>query len=220
MQKGYIKRVKKNFYVAMDIVNLTPVCNKYQIATQLGQSHYIAYHSAIEYYGFQNQVFNEIVYCGNKRINDFDFENITYHYVQSKCDLQIEKKYDGVRVTSLERTIVDCIDQMDLAGGIEEIYRVLDSIHSINENKLIEILDDYQKKVLYQRTGFILENFKEQLNISDLTFHYLHSKIGNSKCYLNSSKKIDNLIYDKTWNICVPTYVLTLLTKGNLDYEI
>lgn len=215
LKNGYIKRIKHNCYVVMDIINDVPICNKYEIATKLDDSNYIAYHSALEYYGYNNQVFNELIYCGKKRINDFTFENISYHYVRTKCNLQIQTNYDGVRVTSLERTIIDCINQMNLAGGIEEIYRAFDSIHNINEQKLIEVLDFYNKKILYQRTGFILETFKQNFNISETTLDYIHSKIGSSKCYLTSSKKIKNTLFNKKWNICIPKYVYTILTKGS-----
>lgn len=215
LKNGYIKRIKHNYYVAMDIVNNSPLYNKYGIATKLDKTNYISYHSALEYRGYNNQVFNEIVYSGNNRVNDFEFEYITYHFVQSKCKLQIETKYDGVKVTSIERTIIDCIDQIDLAGGIEEIYRAFNVIHNINEKDLIEVLDFYNKKVLYQRAGYILETFKNNLGISDATLDYIHSKIGSSKSYLNSSRKISNTTLNKKWNVCVPNYISTILSKGS-----
>ena len=215
LKKGYIKRVKQNYYVAMDIVNKSPIYNKYIIATKLNHSNYISYHSALEYRGLNNQVFNEVVYSGNNRVNDFEFEYITYHFVQSKCDLQIESNYDGVRITSIERTMIDCIDQIGLAGGIEEIYRAFSSIHNINENKLLEILNFYNKRVLYQRAGYILETFKDSLGINDAALDYIQSKIGSSKCYLNASKKIANTVLDKKWNVCVPRYIEAILSKGS-----
>ena len=220
LKKGYIKRVKHNYYVAMDIVNNSLLYNKYIIATKLDNSNYISYHSALEYRGFNNQVFNEIVYSGNNRVNDFEFESITYHFVQSKCDLQIESNYDGVKITSIERTMIDCINQIDLAGGIEEIYRAFNNIHNISENKLLEILDFYNKKVLYQRAGYILETFRANLGISDTTIDYIQSKIGSSKCYLNASKKISNTTLDKKWNVCVPNYISTILSKGSDSNDI
>ena len=215
LKKGYIKRVKHNYYVAMDIVNNSPLYNKYTIATKLDDSNYVSYHSALEYRGLNNQVFRELVYSGNNRVNDFEFEYITYHFVQSKCDLQIESNYDGVKITGIERTMIDCIDRIDLAGGIEEIYRAFNNIHNISEDKLLEILHFYDKKVLYQRTGYILETFKTNLGISDTFLDYIQSKIGSSKCYLNTSKKTSNTRLDKKWNICVPRYISTILSKGS-----
>lgn len=215
VKRGWIRRIKKNYYVAMDLVNESPVCNRYEIAVKHHSSNYIAYHSALEYYAYNNQIFHEVVYCGEIKTTDFEFDGTSYHFVKSRSKIQIEEKYDGIRVTSLERTIVDCIDRMDLAGGIEEVYRALASIRHVDERKIIEILDAYDKKVLYQRAGYILENFKENLQICDSTFRYLHEKIGKSKCYLNSSKKIKDPLWNKKWNICVPRFVETLLSKGS-----
>lgn len=34
----------------------------------------------------------------------------------------------NIKVTSLARTIVDVLDRIDLAGGWEEVWRVLDTV--------------------------------------------------------------------------------------------
>ena len=73
----------------------------------------------------------------------------------------------------------------------------------------------YNKKVLYQRTSYILETFKTNLGITDAALDYIQSKIGSSKCYLNASKKISNTTLDKKWNVCVPHYISTILSKGS-----
>ena len=70
IKKGAIERIKRNYYVAMDIVDNAPIFNKYVIATRLDDSNYIAYHSALEYYGYHNQVMNEVIFCGTRSFND------------------------------------------------------------------------------------------------------------------------------------------------------
>lgn len=220
IKQGFIERVKRNYYVVIDIVNAIPLPNKYVIASSLDESTYIAYHSALNYYGYQNQVMNEITYCGNRRFNDFIYNDISYHYVSSKCNLQIEHKQDGSVVTSLERSIIDCIDQMELSGSIEEIYKALALIPFLDEEYLREILDFYNKKVLYQRTGYILSTFKNSLRLSDEFFSYLRSKSGNSVCYLISSKNKRNNIFNREWQVCIPVYMDQILTKGGSDIEI
>ena len=220
VKQGIVERVKRNYYVTMDIVNNAPVHSKFVIATKLDDSNYIAYHSALEYYGYQNQVMNEVIFCGTRRFNEFYYDGNGYHYVSSKCDLQIECNYDGSKVTSLERTIIDCIDNLDLSGGIEELYRALNSISSLNEKKLLEILKFYDKKVLYQRSGYILSAFQKQLKLSDEFIYYLHSKIDKSVCYLVSSKKKGKTCFDSNWNVCYPVYLDQILNKGGRDIEV
>ena len=87
LKKGYIKRVKHNYYVAMDIVNNSLLYNKYIIATKLDNSNYISYHSALEYRGFNNQVFNEIVYSGNNKVNNMIIAFFLSSYKISICFL-------------------------------------------------------------------------------------------------------------------------------------
>lgn len=41
----------------------------------------------------------------------------------------------------LKKTIIDCIDNIDLAGGIEEVLNALEQIKYVDKNKLIEILN-------------------------------------------------------------------------------
>ena len=139
VKKGYIARIKRNYYVTWDIVNNNHVCNKYVIASNLDSSSYIAYHSELEYYAYHNQITNEIVYCSNKRLNDFEFDGINYHYVANRCNLQIDNNVDGSRVTTLERTIIDCIDNLYLSFGIEVIFKALNYIYYLDEDKLLEI---------------------------------------------------------------------------------
>lgn len=212
IKKGAIERIKRNYYVAMDIVDNAPIFNKYVIATRLDDSNYIAYHSALEYYGYHNQVMNEVIFCGTRRFNDFYYDGNNYHYVASKCDLQIEEKEDSSRVTSLERTIIDCIDNLELAGGLEELYRAFDYVSNLNEKKFLDVLESYDKKSLYQRTGFILSSFQEQLGLSDKFFKLILKKINNSVCYLDSKKGKTN--FDSKWNVCYPSYLGQILNNG------
>lgn len=72
----------------------------------------------------------------------------------------IYKEIEKVRITSLERTIIDCIDNIDLAGGIDEILNALEQIKILDENKLLSVLKSYNQVLLYQKVGYILEQFK------------------------------------------------------------
>lgn len=53
--------------------------------------------------------------------------------------MQIDNNVDGSRVTTLERTIIDCIDNLYLSFGIEEIFKALNYIYYLDEDKLLEI---------------------------------------------------------------------------------
>ena len=68
-----------------------------------------------------------------------------------------------------------------------------------------------KKTLLYQRSGFILSYFSNDLHLSDDFFNTLHSKIDKSVCYLTSSKKKEETTFDHKWNISYPMYVKQII---------
>ena len=61
-----------------------------------------------------------------------------------------------IRVTDLERSVVDCLDRIDLCGGYEELCNCLSALDSLQGDKVLKYLGLYQKKNLYQKAGFVL----------------------------------------------------------------
>ena len=203
LKKGYIKRIKQNYYVAMDIVNNCPLYNKYIIATKLDHSNYISYHSALEYYGVKNQVFYEVYVSTEKRFTNFEFEGISYKYINSKYDFGIVQD-DKVRITDKERTFIDCIDKTELAGGNEELIMCLELFGKLDGNKILEYLKKYNSSKLYGKVGFFLELFKEHYGVEQDIIEECRSKSENKKLYFNEETKRMKSKYIKEWNLVVP----------------
>ena len=114
----------------------------------------------------------------------------------------------NIYVTEIERTIIDCIDRLDLAGGIEELFYNIELIDSVEENKLLSYLSLYDKQVLYQKSGFILSAFKKQLKLSDKFFSECKKMTGKSIRYLTD--KYESKTYVPDWKIYVPQFILSL----------
>lgn len=79
-------------------------------------------------------------------------------------------KVMGVRVMDQERAVVDYVNDFDHIGGIEELLRGLELITFLSEERLLKYLELYNKAVLYQKTGYILEHLKNGLELSDEFF--------------------------------------------------
>ena len=109
-----------------------------------------------------------------------------------------------VRVTSLSQTIIDCIRHIDLAGGLEELLNALEwiGVGKLDESEMIQCLDAAPSKSSYQRAGYLLSLYKEQLGLSDAFFEHCSKRIGNNVSYLTPDEDCDT--YDKKWKICVP----------------
>jgi predicted transcriptional regulator of viral defense system len=120
---------------------------------------------------------------------------------------------EKVKVTSLEKTVIDCIDNINLGGGIDEILNILSFIHYLNEDKLIAALRHYDKIILYQKTGYMLEHFNERLKLPDEFFEFCKSKLTNQvKYFLN--EEYSNCAYNKKWQLIAPVNLLSRIYEG------
>ncbi len=208
-KKGYVKKIRKNLYTCVNLADGQVIASKYHIACAINETTYISHHSAFEYMGMSNQVFCEIYVSSSKRFADFIFEGITYKYIPSKFDLGViyPKNTMGIRITSLERTVIDSIKDFEKIGGLEELLNCITSIPFLDENQLIKYLSLYDMQFLYQKTGFILEHYKVQLQISEEFINYCKSKIRKSSRYLTKESNK----YNSQWKLVVPEDVFQML---------
>ena len=107
-KKGFVVSVRRNLYAAISLETNQPVCTPYQIASNISLDSYVSHHSAFEYHGMANQVFSEIYVSSSSKFNDFEFDGKHYTRVLSKTNEGV-KKVGKIRVTDIERTIVDSI---------------------------------------------------------------------------------------------------------------
>lgn len=200
-----IKKVRNCLYVSLDSKGFN-LSNKFEIGTKINEEAYISYHSALEYYGLANQVFNDVIVSSSKRFSNFIFEDSEYLFIKSNNYEQVEFMQDnGIRVTTLERTIIDCIDDINLAGGIEEIINALEQIKYLDEDKLLNALKSYDKIFLYQKTGYLLEKYNDNLKLSNKFFNECRKHLSNQIKYFMDDCDSD-VFLNKRWKLIAPKY--------------
>ena len=201
IKRGDVKQVKRGLYALVNPSTGMIFATKFQIASHLFDDAYFSYHDAIEYYGLANQSFVSIfTYLTKSHARDLEFEDVTYKAKKSNCDLFIRDrmKEEGIRVVSLERAIIDSIDCISLAGGLEEVEYALDDCPKLNLKDVETLLKAYNKNVLYQKVGYLFEKhfgndipeefYKECLKHSGNTVIYLDCYHGQAK--LNAKWKL------------------------------
>lgn len=187
MNQKMIMKIRNNLYTCVSGETGAPVANRFQIACMITDSAYISHHTAIEYYGMSDQVFYDVYVSSKTRFHDFDFDGYTFKYVSSKTQTGVEEvQYSGgIRVTDLEKTLIDSVKDMDKIAGIEEIIAFIQSIHKLNEQKLRKYLEEYQNQFLYQKIGYLLEAYSSTTGITDEFYKICLEHIGKSKRYLS-----------------------------------
>lgn len=219
MKKDSIRKVRKNIYSAVNPVTGQIVATRYQIACAVTDTAYISHHSAFEYYGLANQVFNELYVSSESKFNTFENDQITYKYIASRMkDGVVEaKNTTGVRITDLERTVIDSIGDYNKIAGIEELLNCLEGIHYLDESKLLKYLAINNTQGLYQKVGYLLQHYQNEMQISDDFISYCKGKIGKSRRYLLNEFNQQN-IYNNEWKLMVPEGLFDIAEQGGDEF--
>ena len=211
-KKGMITSVRRDLYVAINLATDQPVCTPYQIASHISSDSYVSHHSAFEVHGMANQVFSDLYVSSSTKFRPFEFDGKRFERVASVTDDGI-KMIGGVRVTDLERTIVDSIKDFVKIGGLEELLRCLTMITYVDTGKLTKYLSIYNYCFLWQKTGYILSHFPN-MKLLDSFFDLCKQNARKNIRYLYEELKYENPVFNSEWNLYVPDDIMKLLDEG------
>jgi predicted transcriptional regulator of viral defense system len=216
-KQGFIKKVRNNLYVSINPVTQTAFANKYQIGTSINDDAYISHISALEYYGYQNQVSHICTVSSSKRFNSFEFEGITFKQVaiKSRKGVFSPPYTQMLKITDIEKTVIDSIQTIGSIINLEELIYSLELIPKLDEKKLIEYLEAYNTQALYQKSGYLLSLFNDTLKLNESFFEWAKKKMNQSVVYLSEDAKQDGA-FIKAYQVVVPTW---LIERGQ-SYEI
>ncbi|MCE5223693.1 hypothetical protein LLG10_05815, partial [bacterium] len=138
------------------------------------------------------------------------------YYKRTPAPVRLQKKgqemfgvvsYKGsgvdIKVTNLERTLVDMIDRPHLTGSWEQIWRSLESIESCDLNQVVEYVHLLENATTAARVGFFLEQHRETLNVRETHLNLLQKLCPRQPHYLMRSKRNGCKMLSR-WNLLVP----------------
>lgn len=213
--------IRRNMYSVMDLSTGKALADTFEIATRISPSAYVGWHSALEFHGLAHQPFYTMFVGSETRFNNFRFDNVEYQYCKSplipSCENGIVTPMGNpyVRVTDLERTIVDCCDKIDRAGGAEELLHCMEAVVMLDEDKMLHYLSLYDKAFLYQKVGFMLETIQEQAHISSDFISICQTRGAISPQRLTNGADSNKFV--SRWRLYVPEYCVTL---NQAEYEL
>ena len=211
LEKGYIRRIRRNLYATVNLVDNELTVNKFQIASAINAASYVSHRTAFEFHGCANQVSYQIDVSTTKTFEPFHFEDYTYARVNESINQGIIEYPNRSRVTDIERTILDGIDQFEKTMGLEELLRCIALVPAINEKKTLSYLQLFDKQFMYQKAGFILRYFQNEFQLSEGFFLECLTHIGRSTRYLTARKEGK---YSEEWRIVAPKNLLNILEEG------
>jgi predicted transcriptional regulator of viral defense system len=211
-KRGLVQSVRRDLYVAMSLETKQPVPNRYRIASKASDGAYVSHHSAFEVHGVANQVYYEVYASSEKRFAPFEFDGVSYTRVTPGIASGVTELAGGVRVTDIERAVLDGIRDFEKIGGLEETLKCIGLIPRLDEGKLLAYLAEYGSGYLYQRTGYLLSQSETLFMLSDGFFAACQSKIPNAKRYLHHGVQAEDHILNRDWRLYVPENLI----KGDI----
>ncbi len=205
-KKGIIKRVRRNLYYAVNLENKEAPANRYLVASKINDGAYLTHHSAFEVHGLSHQISFVAYVASNQRISDFEFEGVLYKYVRGGINEGVIRYHlnEGIKMTDLERTVIDSMDRLDYCGGPHELDEILKICPVLDEGKLFNYLKAYNKQVLYKKAGYFLERHQQSLGISDDFLAAIEKRTGNTRKYLSEEALNGNGVLMNRWGLIVP----------------
>lgn len=218
VKTGRILRVRRGLYASVPFgasPDTFPV-DTFLLAGKMTEDAVIAYHTALEFHGKAHSVEERFVFLTSRAIRPANFRGYEFRGVRFPQAL-VKKKQEffavdtaeraglPVRVTSLERTLVDVLDRPSLGGGWEEIWRSLESVEFFNVDKMLDYILLLENSSTAAKVGLFLEQHQKDLMVDDAHLDRLRQHIPKQPTYMARNSK-GRLV--KKWNLVVPSQVL------------
>jgi predicted transcriptional regulator of viral defense system len=116
----------------------------------------------------------------------------------------VTQERDGLEVshTGRARTFVDCLDRLDLAGGVEELFRSVEAWPTVDPQEVLHYLKALNKVSVYAKVGYVLEYFSKPWGLTPSDLAPLRRHLPRAAVYLESRQKPGRFVSD--WNLMVP----------------
>jgi len=119
----------------------------------------------------------------------------------------LDRRGMDVRVTSLERTLVDVLDKPRLSGGWEEVWRSLEAVRFFEVRQVVEYALLLNNATLAAKVGFYLDQHRDSLMLTEAHLDPLRARRPRRPHYLDRGRREPGrLIPD--WNLVVPPALL------------
>lgn len=169
-KKRWLKRLEKGKYLILPL-SAGPkglYCEDgFVLADKLVSPYTIAYWSALNFYGYTEQIPYTVFVATTKRKKDLEIEDLGLRF---KFVTILEKKFFGnkkrwigskqVIITDREKTIVDCLDHPQYCGGIVEATKgVWEGFtqRELEPKTVTEYADRMGNRTIFKRLGFLAE---------------------------------------------------------------
>jgi len=219
-RNGRILPVRRGLYAVVP-VGMNPESaplDPYLLASKMTHDAVLSHHTALELHGRAYSVYQRFFYLSGRpsqpvRFRSYEFKGVLMPKALRDRGMgsfgveSLERQGLQLRVTTLERTLVDVLDRPDLCGGWEEIWRSLESVEYFKLDQVVEYVRLLGKSTTAAKVGFYLEQHKDMLMVDRRHLDELRKHIPRQPHYLERSRRNGGRFLSG-WNLIVPEEVV------------
>jgi predicted transcriptional regulator of viral defense system len=187
------------------------------LACRLAPDAAVCYQSALWFWGKVSEAPQRVFYFAPRRARPFSFRSLEYVPVlmpppaRTLTDLASgisteHRRGLPVRVTSLERTLVDVLDRPRYGGTWPEIWLSLESIDTVDLDFIVLYAIRLGSRLTVARVGFYLEQHRDALRVDERYLDALRRHGPRQPIYLDCRREPGRLVAG--WNLVVPERIL------------
>jgi predicted transcriptional regulator of viral defense system len=220
IEAGHLISIRRNLYavVPRGADYSSYAVDSLLIAAKLRKDAVLSHHTALEFYGYGYSVQQHFTYTASRPLNSFVFRGHLFRGVRFPRSLSREKQDNfgvatvdrlgmEIRVTVLERTLVDMLNRPDISGGWEEIWRSLEAVEFFELEKVIEYTLILGNATTAAKVGFFLEQHQKSLMVEEKHLKALDCLRPKQPHYLERDRRRSGRLISR-WNLVVPKEVL------------
>ncbi len=218
-KNGQLVRIRRGLYAVNPELSRAQSVDPYLVAAHAAPDAVLGYHTALELHNLAYTTFTELTYLTSIHATEFSFQGQHYRPTsypnaliqQNKDEYDVEtlqREGLSVRLTSLERTLVDVLDRPDLSGGWEEIVRSFDHLVRFDPQAIIDYVLLLNNRSTVAKVGYFLEGLPDYLKVSDHYLNQLVPHLPKQPHYLDPKRKSASAgTYVAKWQLIVPDYI-------------
>ena len=136
----------------------------------------ISHYAALEFHGKAHSVHNTYTVQSAQQIRDLQFRGQHFKQMAFPRNLRetkqehlatemVDRQGCDIRVASMERCLVDCLDRPDLVGDWEEVWRSLESIEFFDLDLVMRYVLALGNATTAAKVGFFLDQHRDALMV-------------------------------------------------------
>lgn len=220
VKAGHLLRLRRGLYAVVPSGSTakTLAVDPFLITSRITPDAVIAFHAALQFHGRAYSPSRRFTFFTSTRAKRFQFKGAEFIPVPVPPVLRgaaanttgVVEHFRaglGVRVTTLERTLVDVLHAPRHGGGWEEIWRSLESVEFFDLEAVIAYALQLGSAVTVARVGFFLDQHRQRLMVEERHLQRLAQHAPAHPMYLDRGNREPGKL-QVPWNLIVPERVL------------